>query len=788
MSREYTVDPTNCNILVHLPARKEYLFCKMRTGTYHGESDILNEFLFALNHSKVSLHDTKVTELNENSFTIDTPVKFTLITDYSANYQYFIDSTTNFYFAPVINSFRYSNILDYPIMDYDTSSTRFAFCFCEHKFTAFYETGQTTYATKTSNNQKKAGLIIYPGSYTAEFFMYWYSPYSAISLIKESDVSYLFYSDIIHFDVSKEIYDSQTFKFIPGTVVENSTNTTTTTNVRTILTMKAPYWNITSGPFYIVSSEMFRDDFLFNGQRVPGLTGNYNIFDGLMTLCFYMSSKVNNSFVTPREFTFEIEGTLETQNTGLIYSQTVTELTLGNKQFIGLFDNYTVNARGINFVFSIPEIKTNKEYHSKYFVEYNNIGKTPKNVMTYYRTPTDYCTSVSGGNYKPEYINNKCTAVESPASYNYHVTFNKTMNSASVDSNNFSIIRPEFTKGLYSYCNVNGFSQCNQNNSNGCTDFICQPKVSGTCSDNTHCFSGKCNLNTGNCVTFTEFTPCENNSQCFSGSCYHGYCASNNSIGHIDSNSVSISTDSVIYINGEKLIIPRNIYNINSLIAKISNTFKLKYYMKSSDDSCYIIFIGVKSYIGSPEFNNALGINPEVLFNYTLLGYLIHLEKDYSISYLYGTTDVHNNYYSVIPAGYYSIDDFTKTIENALNTPFVGLSSNSRVFSNATVNKPFSVSINDSLELTINCTNDYLLLNSYPRDNYNNEIRVPSIFELSILNNNDINSYSVATKNKIPFVKSTELKLFISKNISDVFCYNDDYLCASGANNFKCSC
>ena len=88
MSREYTVNSTNCNILVHLPARKEYLFCKMRIGTYHGESDVLNEFLFALNHSKVSLHDTKVTELNENSFTIDTPVKFTLITDYSANYQY----------------------------------------------------------------------------------------------------------------------------------------------------------------------------------------------------------------------------------------------------------------------------------------------------------------------------------------------------------------------------------------------------------------------------------------------------------------------------------------------------------------------------------------------------------------------------------------------------------------------------------------------------------------------------------------------------------------------------
>lgn len=807
----------NTVILVYLPEKKKYLKTEITRGTYVSPQETLKEFLYALNNSYV---DDSPTGTFTTANTIAT---FTLTFSHGA-FQAFLDCSTNFYFTPCSNSLFYTDyFLNIPMTSADPNVKRWAIAYPGKSFIRLRTWGQINVETNHSINKNldtriKHGVTLYPGSYTAEYFQSVFSANytSNIPVIVEGVYKSVFFPDIKNIDITPDLFDELTISCLLDTVINYRTdevNVSTGTSGEKIV-IKSPYYMI-NGPLFLVSSKIFANKDITVNNKVYDISGfvstYFTIYDAFETLKQLLNDvDTSNKFIPDFLYTYTLNYNESlVLSTGTIKRNDNTTVNFGADTFEGLLKTYSNTINGVNFTFDLKDpgnfFVAEKEYHSVYYFSHHNESHVgtwyPRNVMAYFRDKSkDYCVTMSGGNYKPSYKNNKCEIVNAPGNAFNYTTYNLTKRNKkgdSPDSNNFNILTPSYTKKPLDYCDVAGYSQCNKESTSGCDDFRCQPRLTGSCTNDSQCF-GTCDTVTGQCIVPGPGTSCKVNSDCLSGTCDKGYCSSDpNVFGNTQMFTRSVNHTFKININGVEKVIPRGEYKLDYLLKTVLGLGSD--YLIQDSASCYtfIVIKNVKSYTPNETFENLLGLlSNKIVYRSLLVGLLLKVQEPGSLVYYFvsdKTSDWWNDsepnrYYSIIPPGYYfSIKEFSMTLNTALNRPWAGRNVHGQLFANSVSQQVFGVDttvVNDrEVKLRIRSEKYFLITNTQMTiDNLN----FSSIFNCNLFAT-ELETYNSATSNKPALTNDFTITLKVPYPIkNNNLCFNDEYVCVSQKGRCKC--
>ena len=807
----------NTVILVYLPEKKKYLKTEITRGTYVSPQETLKEFLYALNKGYIDDSPTG------NFTTVNNVATFTFTFNHGA-FQAFLDCSTNFYFMPCNNSLFYTDyFLNIPMTSVDPKVKRWAIAYPGKSFIRLRTWGQinveTNHSANSSSSTKiKHSVTLYPGSYTAEYFQSIFSAnYTGNTpVIIEGDYKSIFFPDIKYIDITPDLFDELSISCLSNSVISYRTDTSggsTGTSGEKIY-MKRPYYMI-NGPLFFVSSKIFASKTITVNNKVYDISGlvstYFTIYDAFETLKQLLNDvDTSNKFIPDSLYTYTLNyNDSLVLTTGTIKRIDNATVNFGAGVFKGLLKTYSNTSNGVNFTFNLKDpgnfFASKKEYHSVYYISHPNSSHKgtwyPRNVMAYFRDKSkDYCVTMAGGNYKPSYKNDKCETVKVPGQFFNYTTYNLTKRNTSgesPDSNNFNVLIPSYSKKLLDYCDVSGYSQCDSGSTSGCDDFRCQPRLTGSCTNDSQCF-GTCDTVTKQCIVPGPGTSCKVNSDCLSGTCDKGYCSSDpNVFGNTQMFTRSVNHTFKVNINGVEKVIPRGEYKLDYLLKTVLG-FGDNYLIQDSA-SCYtfIIIKNVNSYTPNETFENLLGLlSNKIVYRNLLVGLLLKVQEPGSLVYYFvsdKTSDWWSDngvyiYYSIIPPGYYfSIKEFAMTLNAALNRPWAGRDLFGQLFANSAPQQVFGIDttvVNDKeIKLKIKSEKYFLIANTNMAIN---NLRLYSIFDCNLFATK-LETYTSATTNKPALTKEFTITLKIPYPIkNNNLCFNDKYVCVSQNGGCKC--
>lgn len=811
MSETYIVNPDFTYMVIHFPQKNVYGFGTIRPGTYLNYASLLNEVMYTLNNLKICSPNVKPSQMNEKSFT--TPLSsinttFTLYYRSALKHQFNIDTNNvMFRIVPCKHCFAVNTCLNTFEVSFTQSQIHLSLSEPGYEFLRSDKDMKiiVTPILQNKNADMKLGVNHNPGTVSRDHFID-YNFYNFVpgefplNIFKEDYYYYASFPYMKYFDVEMYTFNDTTY---PVSKMTYQTGRPTANHGRSRFTMNPPYICILNQNLVLmVVSNVFKNSLLFNGKQyyMSNRESWFSFKNALDYLKWYLSSIVAKTLVFEPEYDYTITYDNYNAVSAKLFSTGSNHLQLGKDQFTGFLKDYQqLDIDTIEFKLSVPLPSAGKEHHGQFINEHGNHHGVASNMktMTYYRkldksslkdNSSDFC-QVMSSEIKPSYSNGQCQFVHNPpAHYNYATNTSILNDNASSDTVNFKKLQPAFTNAARANCTVAGFRQCDSAVSDGCDDNRCVPKINGTCTADSQCSSGKCVL--GNCMTHAYGTPCNTNADCNSGICEYGFCSVDNTLVGQSMKYTRLVRTTSITINGKNIVIPRGEYTLQNLLKLLP----VESQIFDNDKYTIIVVKNVSTFVGSAEFNNAIGLlKPTIVYENLLLGLLLKVnDKNASISYVYDINGLSNwgdykLYYATIVPNYYSIQDLAVTIQYAMNLPF-RYTRDTYTASNNKTTDVFTVSFKDNVYTVKSNAKKFLILGGYPRNIYNSTVKIDSLFSWSLFST-QFTDIDYAEKNKIPFVQETTIKIKLPDSIkTSEMCYSDNCLCIGSTCNCGTSC